>query len=242
MIRTRITKSLLAISLLTICVWVVATFADSSLGPSIHEGPPLPRIRTRTADKTGEFYFVRDGNPRIFKPTGNSWFVLHEEADGDKFPANFSPGYYSSASAEKTLMKMAQSGYNLVRIPIFKGHYRCTDLIAVGGSAKNKTATFHPEFMTNVFDFLELARTHNIYVQIALDGWPWTTYYRDMALTDLPEIAGKNRENMTPGNMESRTSNFIASTRFPGIGTYESVRDVPGWREERKESSLLHKT
>jgi hypothetical protein len=176
-------------------------FFLSSLGSG---ADPSPRVCTRPGTTAGEFYLIENGTARLFEPCGSSWVVLHEEADGDKQHANFSPEIYSSITAERVLTQMEQSGYNVVRAFIFKGHFNCTELTTVGGDANDETGELDTAYMTNFLDFLERARNHNLYVQLVLDGYPWTTYYRNIALTDLPGIEGNNRENMTPGSIAAK--------------------------------------
>ncbi len=166
---------------------------------------PAPRIRTRSGPETGKFYYIENGAARLFEPCGNSWVILHEEADGNLQHANFSPEIYNSIATERALTQMEQSGYNTVRAFIFKGHFNCTELTTVGGGANDPTGELNSAYMTNFLDFLERARNHSLHVQLVLDGYPWTTYYRNIGLTDLPDIEGNNRENMTPGSIAAKT-------------------------------------
>ena len=199
-----------------------------------------PRIRVRPGTNTGEFYYTKDNSSQLFEPCGSSWVILHEEADGDKKHANFSPEIYSSISAERALIKMEQSGYNVVRTFIFKGHFRCTELTTVGGSTRDTTGELNEAYMTNFLDFLERARNHNLHVQVVLDGWPWTTYYRDIALTDLPDIEGNNRENMTPGSIAAKVNyleRVVLAVKDAGLGTtvfsYEISNEPCSWTDAK---------
>ena len=90
--------------------------------------------------------------------------------------------------------------------------------------------------MINFFDFMERARNHNIHVQVVLDGWPWTKYYRNIALTDLPDIEGNNRENMTPGSIAAKTDyleRVVQAVKDAGLAStifsYEISNEPCSW-------------
>jgi hypothetical protein len=206
--------------------------------PDAYTAEPSPRVRVRPGIMTGEFYTLKDGSSRFFEPCGNSWVILHEEADGDKQHANFSPEVYSSITAEKALTEMEQSGYTVVRVFIFKGHYTCTELTTVGGDTRDPTGELNEAYLGNFLDFVERARNHNLHVQVVLDGWPWTTYYRNIALTDLPDIEGNNRENMTPGSIAAKTDyleRVVQAVKDAGLGTtifsYEISNEPCSWTD-----------
>jgi endo-1,4-beta-mannosidase len=195
-------------------------FLLSSTGSFAAESSP--RVRVRSGTTTGEFYSVNEGRNQLFEPCGNNWVILHEEADGDKHHANFSPEVYNRFETERVLTKMEQSGYNVLRVFIFKGHFRCTELTTVGRDTKDPTGALNETYMTHFFDFLERARNHNLHVQVVLDGWPWTTYYRDLALTDLPEIKGHNREHLTPGSIAAKADyleRVVQAVKNAGLAT-----------------------
>ncbi len=195
-------------------------FLASTLNAETAE--PSPRVRVQPGTTTGEFYSIKEGRKQLFEPCGNNWVILHEEEDGDKHHANFSPEVYSSVETERVLSKMEQSGYNVLRVFIFKGHFSCTELTTVGGDTRDSTGALNEAYMTHFFDFLERARNHNLHVQVVLDGWPWTTYYRDIALTDLPEIKGHNREHLTPGNIAAKADyleRVVQAVKNAGLAT-----------------------
>ena len=158
-------------------------FTSLVFTPNTGAAEPSARIGVRPGTTTGEFYSVKEGSKQLFKPCGNSWVILQEEADGDKHHANFSPEVYSSFKTERVLTKMEQSGYNVVRVFIFKGHFRCAELTSVGGGSRDSTGELNKAYMINFIDFLKRARNHNLYVQVVLDGWPWPTYVTSKGTT-----------------------------------------------------------
>lgn len=211
-------------------------FTSLVFTPNTGAAEPSARIGVRPGTTTGEFYSVKEGSKQLFKPCGNSWVILHEEADGDKHHANFSPETYTSFKTEWVLTKMEQSGYNVVRVFIFKGHFRCSELTSVGGGSRDSTGELNKAYMINFIDFLKRARNHNLYVQVVLDGWPWTTYYRDIALADLRDIEGNNRENMTPGSIAAKTDyleRVVQVVKNAGLATtifsYEISNEPCSW-------------
>jgi endo-1,4-beta-mannosidase len=204
--------------------------------PNTGTAEPSARIGVRPGMTTGEFYSNKEGRKQVVEPSGNSWVILHEEADEDKHHANFSPEAYSSVETEQVLTKMEQSGYNVIRVFIFKGHFRCTEITTVGGDTRDTTGELNEPYMTNFLDFMERARNHNLHVQVVLDGWPWTKYYRDIALTDLPDIEGNNREKMTPGSIAAKTEyleRFVRAIKAAGLETtifsYEISNEPCSW-------------
>jgi hypothetical protein len=212
-------------------LFLISTFSS-------HAADTSPLIRTRPGFVTGEFYYIQNGTTNLFEPCGNSWVILHDETDGDQFHANFSPEYYSSTLTEQVLTKMEQSGYTVVRAFVFKGHYRSTEITAVCGPATNTTPNFNAAYMANFIDFMQRARNHHLHIQITLDGWPWTTYYNNIARYDLPNIVGNNREMMTPGNIAAKAEyleRFVQAIKAAGLETtvfsYEISNEPCYWTD-----------
>jgi len=101
--------------------------------------------------------FLKFGAP--FIPRGTNYVRVGADQVMNK---TFTSGYYSHVNASNALAGMANSGYNVVRVLV--------DEHDIGASAPN---TLRTDYLSNVADFLQLAKAYNIEVVLTLPYFPW---------------------------------------------------------------------
>lgn len=158
---------------------------------------PLPRIAVRSGDPYAEFYNTVTG--KKFQPIGSSYVRLYVKKDGTVFHCNFAEGQYDAKRAEKALKKMAESGYNVVRVWLYHGHFGLRPILSVEGPYETDTPELYEPYMKNLLDFIERATRHRVYIQLAIDRTPQNRYYTSMVNEGYPQVEGSiNREYMVP--------------------------------------------
>jgi plastocyanin len=138
--------------------------------------PPQHRIGVRLAGGFDEFYDQQTG--LTFVPRG-SVFVrrrLNDTIRGQVFGSStFAVGAYSSSAAETALTTMSSENYDVVRIFL--------DATCQSGCLTD--AVFNDNlsraYMANLADFMRRAKTHGIYVLLAMDALPYGSVYETEA-------------------------------------------------------------
>lgn len=158
---------------------------ESKSGPSEH------RIGIRLVDGVGEFYDQVTGEK--FVPRGNNYIRLADQRacgePGVFYHSTFNPGLYQPTRAEQALTKMQQEGYNLVRVFI---NHLC--VVEPTGRLSN-------EYLRNITDFLQRARTKNIFVMFAIDDPPVPGYAE--SIPHYPDIDWPNQKFLTREGIEA---------------------------------------
>jgi hypothetical protein len=143
---------------------------NSTVSPATAISPtPAPaehHIGIRVIDGVGEFFNRQTGQK--FIPRGMNYVRLAQQtkADGSSTFGHslFDPGGYNSLRVSGDLAKMHTDGYNVVRV------FLSPDTM---GTA---TGGFSPPYMKNIVEFLNYAKTNDIYVMFTLDWLPGGTY------------------------------------------------------------------
>ena len=174
----------------------------------VHADPitPLPRIGVRAAEPFAQFYNTETG--REFRPIGSSYVRLYE-VGSDRFHSTFAVGQYDAAMAEAALQKMADSGYTVVRVWCYHGHPTLQNqnppVYSIEGPYATNVPDLYQPYLDNLFDFLERATRHGIYVQLAIDRAPRNNYYDSMVNAGYPEVTGFiHREYMVSGAITAK--------------------------------------
>lgn len=158
---------------------------------------PLPRIGTREGTPYAEFYNTHTGE--VFKPIGSNYVKVVVDNLGNVNHSAFAVGLYNPESAEEALKKMEECGFNLVRVFCFRGQYALRPILSVEGPYETNTPELYQPYLDNLFDFLERATRHRIYVQITIDQTPQNTYYNNLVASGYPQIeTTMHREYMVP--------------------------------------------
>lgn len=128
--------------------------------------PPEHHIGIRVVNGIGEFYNRKTG--LTFIPRGMNYVRLapQTKADGSSTfgHALFDEGVYNSLRISGDLSKMHADGYNVVRV------FLSPDTM---GTA---TGGFSTEYIKNIVEFLQFAKTNEMYVMFTLDWLPGGKY------------------------------------------------------------------
>jgi hypothetical protein len=173
------------------------TANETTIPSATPEPTPLPpehRITIRTVDGIGEFYDQLSGEK--FIPRGNNYIRVAPQQgySGETFTyhSTFNTDQYNPAEVEAALSNMQAAGYNVVRVFITGA---CKDycLGDPGGGLRQG-------YITNLVDFLQKAKSHDIYVILTLDGEPGSPYYiRLLDTTWSNDFQGTNKSYLTGG-------------------------------------------
>lgn len=154
---------------------------------------PEHRIAIRTVNGIGEFYDRLSGEK--FIPRGNNYIRLASQRgfSGETFyyHSTFNTNLYNPAEVEAGLSKMQEEGYNVVRV-FMQGS--CKDY-CLGDPAGGLSAGY----IANVSDFLQKAKSHDIYVILTIDAEPGTSYYFKLLDSTWSEDFGGTNKNILTG-------------------------------------------
>jgi hypothetical protein len=199
-------KRLAALALL-----VLTGMAGTVAAPAVADAPtPLPRVRA-----VGGELVVSSGR---FVPRGSNYVRLAEPSGTSPYHANFEPGRYTAAEAERVLDAMAHDRYNAVRVFIDSGSVLDADehghAHGLGRGAKHDEPLYGP-YMDNVADFVRRATRHGIRVMFSLDHIGQNIYYYRMVGTwksgEVP-IEGRNIEYLDGSYVRAKAAylqNFV---------------------------------
>jgi len=167
--------------------------ASVSPGASVSASePPAPvahRIGVRVVDGDGEFYDRLTGER--FVPRGGNLIRL------DDYHVTLDPQRYNSADIERQLTRMAELGFNVVRI--FNDQRSGRGLGAGGGPGLSGA------YMDNATDLLARARAHGIYVMFTQDWLPELGRY---AVPPVAGIGGVNAAYLSRGGVGANARFF----------------------------------
>jgi hypothetical protein len=123
---------------------------DTRPAPAAKARAGLPRIGVKDCG------FIDTETRQVFHPIGFNYIRLqqHPEVPTADWHSPFGVGDYSHEDAERMFTLSRQYGFNVTRV--FLSHYNLAPL----DDGKN----LNPGVMTNLVDFLELAREHETYV------------------------------------------------------------------------------
>jgi hypothetical protein len=129
----------------------------------------------RRANGFGEFYDRTTDSK--FVPRGNNYIRLAPQLVGGHtqvYHSTFIVGRYDPTRAETALARMAESGYNIVRVFLSN---TCT----TGCSANASTGQISSAYVASLVDFLGRARAHGIFVMLTSEWLPGGTAYDSIA-------------------------------------------------------------
>lgn len=158
--------------------------------------PPEHRIAIRVVNGIGEFYDRLTGEK--FVPRGNNYIRLasQQSTSGGMifYHSTFNTNLYDPGVAEATLSKMQAEGYNVVRVFI---NGACKDF-CIGDPAGGLSHAY----IANLADFLQKAKSHDIFVILTSDGPPATQYYIKLLDTTWSnDFGGTNKQFLTGGGV-----------------------------------------
>lgn len=127
------------------------------------------RIQVRNVGGNAELYDHATGQSFLMR--GNNYVRI---ADLRKKPENsllayhsvFNVGRYSRSAAARALKSMSADGYNTIRVFI--------NAITEGGMFGTSLNSPSSAYLSNIISFLKLAKQHNLYVILTLDGFSMT--------------------------------------------------------------------
>jgi len=168
----------------------------STVTPIPTQPPPEHRIAIRVVDGVGELYDRLTGEK--FVPRGNNYIRLADQqsTSGEAifYHSTFNVGLYDPALAEEALRTMHMDGYNVVRV-FLNGN--CKDN-CIGDNVKGLSDTY----IANVTDFLNKAKSYDIFVLLTTDAEPATKYYIDLLDTTWSEdFAPPNNYHLRGGGV-----------------------------------------
>lgn len=174
--------------------------------PTLTPTPPPPehRIAIRLVDGIGEFYDRSSGVK--FTPRGNNYIrvAVQQGYGGDMFTYHsvFNTNLYNPAEVDLALSGMESQGYNVVRVFI---QGSCKDE-CIGDPIEG----LRDEYIANVADFLQKAKSHSIYTILTTDGEPGSSYYNKLLDTTWStDFGGTNKSFLTGGG-------FLVAKEFWG--------------------------
>jgi hypothetical protein len=158
------------------------------------------RIGVRTTATLAEFFDAVTGNS--FVPRGNNYIRLANQVlpDGSStfYHSTFNVGLYSSSGVESALTTMQASGYNTIRVWL---NGCCQNGIG------NPAGGLSSAYLANVTDFLQRAKSHNIFVIFSTDWAPsfggYTNNYASCA-----QFSGYNTLNLCAGGVQANVRFF----------------------------------
>ena len=124
------------------------------------------RLGVRMVNGRGEFFDHATGTS--FVPRGNDYALLDvfpsvRPNDTTYYHSTFNPGRYDASGAEAALTQMQSLGYNTAKVWL-------NIWGAAGESIGDPAGGLSAAYMANLADFLERARSHDIFVTITSDG------------------------------------------------------------------------
>ena len=156
------------------------------------------RISVRPAEGTGSFYDTVSGDR--FVPRGANYVRLApQRGPWGRFiyHSTFNTDAYDPARAERALRRMAQDGFNVVRV-FLNGQCSRVCLRDVA------TRSLSVPYLQDLVDFLWRAKANGLTVIITHDGVPTQTRYDDL-LNDVPrsEVDNVNLNFLTDGGVRA---------------------------------------
>jgi hypothetical protein len=205
--RSAIGKMLIAVLVIIVVVAIAAGAYYISLPTAKPTPSPTPvptstpqptarathRIGVRVKDGVGEFYDRETGEK--FVPRGNNYIRLaNQSAAGEPnviYHSTCDPGLYDSARVEQAFTKMKQENYNVVRV--FINHLCVVD----------QAGRLSVDYVHNFEDFLQRAKTNNMFVMVVIDAPPgqYYKYVEDIPLQ--PNIDWPNLPYLTQRGIEA---------------------------------------
>jgi len=140
--------------------------------------------------------FVIRETGESFRPTGFNYIRLFNEqgtADHD----NFSRTGYDASAHEAMLGRLADSGFNTVRVFI---NFQPGEVIE-----RRDSTELSAVYLDNVTDFLMRAKQHGVYVMLSMRRHPDLPRY--VRLREAPDqmVSGDNRRFLRPGWISAKT-------------------------------------
>lgn len=168
---------------------------------------PLPRIAAYPAPTGGVAGVFRNtATNAIFVPHGYNYIKLAFNVGtcvtglDNGFHVTFNDGLYSPTAATAALAQMQYDGFNVVRVFISE-----TDSTECGGfpnysiSGPRNSTNLWPQYVANFIDFLQKAKSHNIYVIPVLSTVPRNATFIPLIEAAPNDIEGNNRQYLHMG-------------------------------------------
>lgn len=163
---------------------------------------PLPgyiphRIGVRQVDGAGEFYDRQTGEK--FVPRGYNYVRLSpiNGTSGQPWEETLNPGFYDPVLAEEALRQMHTDGYNVVRVVV--------DCCRPGSNIGSARDGISAAYLDNVIDFLNRAKTHDIFVILVLHLTPAEGPYNERWYSYPKTVFDAlNLIYLTPGGLDAK--------------------------------------
>lgn len=173
---------------------IVPTDALTETLPAV---PVEHRIGIRVVGGVGEFYDRQTGAK--FVPRGNNYVRLAPMVPGSNewWHSTLNPGYYDASRADDALRQMSAEGYNTVRVFV--------DCCRTGNNVGDPQGGLAVEYLDNLLDFLNRARSHGIFVQLDLSLTSADGGYNDLLWGACnAQFQSDNCRYMTGGGVEAK--------------------------------------
>ena len=153
---------------------------------------------SRIAIRNGQFVSLQTGE--LFTPKGFNYIRLRDTKPGMIAHSTFDPGFYDSAQVESMLADLASHGFNTVRVFL-------DPVSTIGSLFECREATrLSSGYMNNVYDFLQRAGNHRIYVILSFSMWGPNSTWLHRGPATVPMVTGPNNLYFCPGAAETRAA------------------------------------
>ncbi len=154
------------------------------------------RIAVRVVDGVAEFYDRVTGE--TFVPRGYNYNRMSPilGTSGQLWEETLNPGFYDPASAEAALQKMQADGYNVVRVVM--------DCCRPSSNVGAQDQAISAAYIDNVMDFLNKAKSHEIFVLLVLHLTPADGPYNQLWDSIPAGYGGANLRYLTRGGFASK--------------------------------------
>ncbi len=164
---------------------------------------PTHRIGVRVVAGAGQFYYTLTGER--FVPRGFNYIKLANQTGMNDDPifyhSLFNVGLYDPVAAENALESMHKEGYNVVRV--------FTTGCCKVGTLGDPNGGLNMAYIANLADFIQRAKTNEIFVLVTGDGFP--AYGRYMQILDQTWSAnfeGNNQRFLQVGGLLASSAYF----------------------------------
>jgi len=169
--------------------------------PTATTPPPEHRLGVRVVDGLGQFYDKATGER--FVPRGMNYARLDHTVGGGPWHSTFDPALYDTARIDEAFARMQEDGYNVVRVFI-----DCCS--PPGQQVGNRAGGLNSAYMAKVVDFLQRAKTHEIFVLLSVDLTPGEGGYNDpLWPAETSMIQGENIRYLTAGGLQAKRAYMI---------------------------------
>jgi hypothetical protein len=182
------------------------------IASSVTAAEPLPRIGVRAGTPHAEFYNLTTG--ARFSPGGFNYTIL-DRTGNRKTSLNrptfahvtFDPGFYDPAAVDAVLASIHDNGFNVIRVILDSGDgtHQSRGQYGIAGPADSQS--LYKPYVDNLVDFLRRARSHRVYVMVALHTFPENRGFKSIAESGrLPNVTGINQYYFSPGGVRAKTA------------------------------------